>query len=403
MSKRLLSIMVLLSCVQAAAAGAMAQKVRISAWYWLNSAPRVAWQGDFVTMKKMGFTDVLLCWGIDLAAVGIRIADTKTAIEEAHQAGLGAYLVIWQPTANSLERHPQVQQVDSAGNQLFSFDVFNREWRQTEWKQYLQRVAKAYHNEPGMAGYVFDDSFTEGPIGKPDGPSGTGVVSYGKYEQKHFCGNLPRKSTDPGWDKWVQARAKWWEDWARDTVGSIRQIDPDKSHEIYLEDPAGDALNPNLRNTIGLDFSRVAKYFDAVGAYSSFSYSSSPNSGAKAAQGTREIITKLKKAVGGTKATTYTFWVANPAEEFKPGMAKYPTAEQIREISEAALQSGVHHLDMYGYRIGDYRVRDEDLAKVTPGDGVTYPLTGQFPHKFLWDRPQIQGELSNYLRGLNQK
>lgn len=383
--------------------GAFAQKVRISAWYWLNSAPKVAWPGDFITMKNMGFTDVLLSWGIDVAAVGIRTADTRTAIEAAHRAGLRSYLVVWQPTANSLERRPEFMQVDSAGNQLFSFDVFNPEWRRTEWKQYLQGIAKAYHNEPGMAGYVFDDSFLQGPVGNLDGHGGTGTVSYGKYEQKSFGGELPRKPSDPRWNEWVEAREGWWEDWAKDTVGFIRQIDPDKSHEIYLEDPAGNALNPILRDTIGLDFARVAKHFDAVGAYSSFAYTSSPDSGAKAAEGTRDIISKLKNIVGADKATIYTYWVADPAEELEPGLAKYPTAEQIRLISEAALQSGIHHLDMYGFRIGDYRVNEGNFAQKAPGSGDTYPLTDQFPQKFLWDRPQIQDDLANYLKNLNHE
>src|ERR1700761_3452085 len=80
-----------LSCFSAIARG---QKVRISAWYWLNAAPRVAWEGDFVTMKKMGFTDVVLCWGIDLAAAGQRTADTRAAMEEAYRSGLRSYLVM---------------------------------------------------------------------------------------------------------------------------------------------------------------------------------------------------------------------------------------------------------------------------------------------------------------------
>jgi hypothetical protein len=398
--KRLLGLMLIVLSAGLTSSAAT-PKVRISAWYWLNSAPRVAWDGDFVTMKNMGFTDVLLGWGVDVAAVGLRITDTKAAIEAAHRAGLGAYLVVWQPTGNSLERHPEFQQVDSAGNLLFSFDVFNPTWRQTQWKQYLQTVAKAYHDEPGMAGYVFDDSFLAGPVGVVDGPNGTGMVSYGKYEQEHFRGVLPRKPTDPKWNEWVKTRETWWEDWAKDTVGAIREIDSDTSHEIYLEDPAGDALSSNLVNTVGVDFPRVARYFDAVGAYSGFSYDSSPDSGKKAAQGTEEIIAKLQKIVGADKSTIYTFWVADPAEELGPLPAKYPTAEQIQQICEAALRAGIRHLDMYGYRIGDYRVKAKDWPVMAPGTGATYPLTGQFPQKFLWDRPQVQGQLAKYLLSLN--
>jgi hypothetical protein len=385
------------------AALAQTQPVRISAWYWLNSAPKVDWEGDFVTMRNLGFTDVLMCWGVDLAAAGLRISDTRDAMRWAHRAGIGAYIIVWQPTANSLERRPEFEQVDSAQHHLFSFDVFNADWRRTQWKQYLQRAAKAYGDEPAMAGYVFDDSFLPGPVGAMDGAGGTGIISYGDYERRKFAGDLPTRPTDPRWNEWVKVRQGWWEDWARDTVGFIREVDPNPRHEIYLEDPADDALDPNLRNTLGLDFARVARHFDSVGAYTIFSYDSSPDSGVKAAQTSRDVLTKLRRVVDPNKATIYTFWVANPKEQLQPGAATYPTADQIKLICEAALQSGIRHLDMYGFRIGDYRVSDKDFPSVAPGSGLTYPLTGQFPQKFLWDRPQILEALGTYLRSLNKK
>jgi hypothetical protein len=201
----------------------------------------------------------------------------------------------------------------------------------------------------------------------------------------------------------VKVREGWWEDWARDTVGFIREVDPNLLHEIYLEDPAGDALNPDLRNSVGVDVGRVARQFDYLGAYTDYSFNSSPDSGAKAAHSTRDVLTKLRQAVDPKKATIYTFWVANPDEELKPGPAKYPTVDQIRLICAAALQSGILHLDMYGFRIGDYRVSAKDFPRMTPGSGPTYPLTGQFPQKFLWDRPEILDALGKYLRSLNEK
>jgi len=391
-----------LLCICATAL-AQTPRVRISAWYWLNSAPKVDWEGDFVTMRNLGFTDILMCWGVDLAGVGTRIPDTREAMQWAHRAGLGAYIIVWQPTANSLPRRAVFEQVDSSQHHLFSFDVFNPDWRRTEWKEYLQRVAKAYRDEPAMAGYVFDDSFLPGPVGTMDGPEGTGVISYGDYERHRFAADLPTKPSDPHWNEWVKVRGGWWEDWSRDTVGFIREADPNPRHEIYLEDPADDALNPNLRNTIGLDFGRVARHFDFVGAYTTFSYDSSPDSGRKAAQATHDVLSKLREVVDPNKATIYTFWVANPVEELQPGPAKYPTADQIRLICEAALRSGIQHLDMYGFRIGDYRVSAKDFPKVAPGSGLTYPLTGQFPQKFLWDRPEILDSLGSYLRSLNAK
>ena len=381
-------------------------RVRISAWYWLNSAPKADWQGDFVTMHNLGFTDVVLCWGIDLAALRFkaREADTRQAMRWAQRAGLGAYLVIWQPTANSLKRRPEFEQVDSAGHHLFSFDVFNPEWRHTEWKQYLQEVARAYGKEPAMRGYIFDDSFTEGPVRDPYGKAGTGIVSYGNYERRQFGEPLPRKPSDPRWNEWVKVREGWWEDWARDTVRFIREVDPNPKHIIYLEDPAGNALNPNVKNTIGLDLTRVARHFDAVGAYTYASWDSSPKSGDQVAQHTTDVLTQLQKVIDPAKLRIYTFWVANPPEERKPGPARYPTVEQIRQICQAALQLGIHDLDMYGYRIGDYRVTSNaTLIKFSPGTGPRYPLTDQFPMKFLWDRPQIHDALATYLKSLNSK
>lgn len=381
---------------------ANAQKVRISAWYWLNSAPKVTWQGDFVTMKNMGFTDVVLSWGIDVSACSYRTADTKYAIREAHAAGLGAYLVIWQPVANTLTRKPNFQQVDSAGHELYSFDVFNPAWRDTEWKKYLQSIAFAYHEIPGFAGYVLDDSFLEGPIEHLGGARGTGTVSYGEFEKKHFTGDLPRSTGDLRWPEWVSARENWWVAWAQDTVNFIRQIDPDKAHQIYVEDPAGNALNPNLKNTIGLDFGRVAKYFDAVGAYSSFGYSAGSDNTKEVTEKTHHIIAEVQNIIGPSKGQIYTFWVADSADELKPGPAIFPTVDQIKSICQAALESGVHHLDMYGFRIGDYRVSAEDFQAKSPGRGAIYPLTGQFPQKFLWDRPEIESGLAQYLLSLNR-
>lgn len=398
--KRWMSSVTLVSCITGALFG-QPPRIRISAWYWLNSAPKVDWQGDFITMRNLGFTDVLLCWGIDLAGAALRTRDTRQAMEWAHQAGLGAYIVVWQPTANSLGRHPEFMQVDSAGHYLYSFDVFNRAWRDEEWKPYLQKIVRAYRNEPAMAGYVFDDSFLEGPVGGMDGRSGTGTISYNRYEKHQFGTPLPRKPGDPRWSEWTRARERWWEDWARDTTGAIRALDPNPQHEIYLEDPAEDALNPDRRNTIGLDFARVARYFDAVGAYTAYTWTSSPDSGERGAAHARDVLARLRKVVDPKKMSIYTFWVANPAEEFTTIPAKYPTADQIRLICQAAIRAGIHHLDMYGYRIGDYRATALTLPKLTPGSGPTYPLTGQFVGKFLWDRPDIHGALATYLHSLN--
>jgi hypothetical protein len=353
----------------------------------------VDWEGDFVTMRNLGFTDVVLGWGIDAAAFATRIEDSRDALEWAHRAGIGAYLVMWHPSGNSLERDPQFQFKDSSGKVLRTFDVFNPEWRETQWKEYLQRVANAYKDEPALSGYVFDDSFEVG---------GNGVVSYGNHERRDFGKELPQQSTDPNWKEWVDLRASWWEDWASETTKFIRQADPNREHEIYIEDTDWQIFNTKLRDTVGLDFLRVARHFDAVGAYTTGAWDSSPESGTKVAKQTGKVLRDLRAMMGPNTQIIYTFWVANIAEELQPGAAHFPSTEQIRLICDAALQAGIKHLDMYGFRIGDYRVSSpEEFKQKAPGTGPNYPLTGQFKQKFLWDRPEILDDLGRYLHSLN--
>jgi hypothetical protein len=365
--------------------------VRISAWYWLNSAPKASWEGDFVTMKHLGFTDVLLCWGLDLAGIATRKAETKQAMQWAHKAGIGVYLIVWQPHANSLKRMPEFMQVDAKGKRLNGFDVFNPEWRSTQWKAYLQEIARTYGSEPAMSGYAFDDSF------------GGANVSYGPFEEKAFGGPLPKSPADAGWDKWTKMRNDWWEDWAKDTVNYIRAMDPNPDHEIYLEDNISGITNKASHANTGVDFGRVAKHFDAVGGYTVPKWTSEPGSDAEAIKLTDDAIKIVRDMAGPDKSIIYTFWTANHIEEREPGPAKHPTASEIQKVCDEALKLGVHHLDMYGYRIGEYKVTAEEMERMMPVEPAPYILTGQFPQKFMWDRPEIQADLGTYLRSLNQK
>jgi len=393
MRKRLINYcaIIILCATTAARAQESKPQVRVSAWYWLNSAPKADWEGDFTTMKNLGFTDALLCWGLDLAGIVTRKADTKQAMQWANKAGIGVYLIVWQPSANSLTRVPKFMQVDANGKQLETFDVFNPQWRSTQWKGYLQDVAKTYGSEPAMSGYVFDDSF------------GGANISYGAFEEKAFGGPLPRKPGDPKWDDWTKARQGWWEDWAKDTTQFIRAMDTDAQHEIYLEDGIGSVINPKLHANNGVDFARVAQYFDAVGGYTVPTWTTNLDSEKKALKLTENAIESVRKMVGPKKQIIYSFWSANASEERKPGPAVFPSADQLRQVCEQALKLGVSHLDMYGFRIGEYNATRQEMARMMPAEPAPYILTGQFPQKFLWDRPEIQTELGTYLRGLNQK
>jgi hypothetical protein len=109
-----------------------ASTLRISAWYWLNAAPREEWDRDFRKMAELGFTHVDLCWGLDAAAWALRVEDTRFALRACRRAGLGAYFIVWHPVHNSLARSPEFQQVDPAGHLRFAFNTFNAKWRESQ-------------------------------------------------------------------------------------------------------------------------------------------------------------------------------------------------------------------------------------------------------------------------------
>ncbi|MBS1814634.1 MAG: hypothetical protein JSS87_07145 [Acidobacteria bacterium] len=365
-------------------------KVRISAWYWLNSAPKTDWSHDFTEMRKLGFTDVLMCWGVDLTGIVTRKHDTLEAMDKAHKAGLGIYLIVWQPVANSMHRDPKFMQITAEGKVLDSFDVFNPEWRNTEWKRYLQDVAHTYRDVPGFRGYAFDDTF-----------GGSAAISYGAWEEKAFGAPLPRTPNDARWNEWVKARNQWWEDWAIDTVRFIRDIDPNPAHVLYVEDSINSLVNPKRPALLGWDLGRTMKHFDAVGGYTVSTWTSDPNSPAEVAKKNGEAIKIIRKVVPG-KPIIFTFWTANQREERLPGPAVHPTAEEIIAICQEALRLGVKHLDMYGYRIGEFKVTKEQMAQQMPPEPAPYQITGQFPQKFMWDRPELFEKLGKYLRSLNR-
>src|SRR5207249_1273405 len=139
------------------------QRLRISAWYWLNSIEKSQWEQDFKSAADTGFTDMVLCWGLDSAAVSLQKENTRLALTLCQRFGMKAYLLVWHPSHNSLTRQPDFQQVDNRGNRLFTFNLFHRQWRSTQWKEYLQNVANAYKDHPALAGYLFDDTFGPGP------------------------------------------------------------------------------------------------------------------------------------------------------------------------------------------------------------------------------------------------
>ncbi len=382
------------------------EPIRISAWYWLNAAPRTEWEADFRNMSRLGFTDVALCWGLDSAAWRFRVDDTRFAMDLIQKSGMGAYLIVWHPVHNSLPRKPEFQQMDAGGKLRFSFDTFNAEWRNTQWKEYLQKVAKLYSGHAAFAGYIFDDTFGMGGISTIDGgpgDPGQQYISYNSYDIKLFGRKPPKSPADPGWDKWNDARAGWWADWSRDTMRFIREVDQNPKHEIYVEDSINTIFSPKIRDRVGLDFGRAAAPWDAVGAYTEPKWDEKGSSAMNQAELTRSVLEKTRAAVGPGKKIIYTFWSGNIAELRTPGPAKFPTVPQIRDICEAALSVGIRHLDMYGYRIGDFLVTAQNWPQKRPPEKGPYPLTDPFPKKYLYDRTELHEDLRTYLQSLKNR
>ncbi len=418
------------------------ENLRISTWYWLNSIEKEKWEQDFELIAKSGFTDLVLCWGLDGAGVATQKANTKFALDLCQKNNLKVYLFVWHPTHNSLPRQAEFQQVDSKGNLLFTFNLFHRKWRATIWKNYLQEVASTYHVHPAFAGYVFDDTFAIGPIGSFGGSEDNrgDFVSYSAYDKENFrewlkekYQNLdklnevwkekfedwqkiepPRVITEKNtsvWQDWTLARKSWLREWAEETVKFIREIDKNYAHEIYVEDLAQvlglkgvnslESFRPiTLKDTFGLDFGDVTEPFDAVCGYTFFTWDS-PEALDKAIVSTKEVLQATRKQVGNNKKIIHTFW-ASELDFNKPLPLKYPNAEQIASIAKLAISLGIMHVDYYGFRIGDWRVNEEEWIKLRPGTSEKYPITKPMKDRFLCDRLEVLKALSEIHQELKQ-
>jgi hypothetical protein len=418
------------------------ESLRISTWYWLNSIQKEKWEEDFQTIAKAGFTDVVLCWGLDAAAMAKQKNNTKQALELCQKNNLKAYLFVWHPTHNSLPREAEFQQVDSKGNLLFTFNLFHKKWRSTVWKSYLQEIADTYHSESAFAGYVFDDTFGIGPIGSFGGSEeGRGdFVSYSPYDKENFRVWLknkyqsidklnaawgekfeswekidpPRSITEKNsqsWEDWTLARRDWLGEWARETVTFIREIDKDPKHEIYVEDLAQvlgltgsksqESFRPiTVKDSIGLDFGYVMQHFDAVCGYTFFTWDNA-QALEKAINTTKEVLLATRKQLGSDKKIIHTFW-ASELDFNKPLPLKYPDAGQIVSIAKLAMSLGIKHVDYYGFRIGDWRVNEEEWKNLRPSNSENYPVTKPMKDRFLCDRADVLKALSENHKELNK-
>ncbi len=407
------------------------KKVRFSVWYWLNAVPREKWSDDFSTIAKNGFTDVILCWGYDLSAFRLRKQDSLEALEICRRNNLGAFLLIWHPIHNSLllEADPEHLQVDNLGNRRFSFNLFSPEWRNSQWKTYLQDLAFTYKASEAFSGYALDDSFALGPIssfGGVEGVKAGDFVSYSESDAERFREWLrsryetlsrlndnwasdysdwsdltPPKTIDNEsiWKDWTDARTEWLEDWARDTMRFIREVDSDPDHIVYIEDLASvlgtesskSDFSPrpiNVVDAMGLRFGQVTRHFDRLGAYTMPSSVDSEDALEKALELTDAVVEETIAQAGSADQLVYTFWISDSKQVSSPGPVTRPTAEEIWKVSELAIEKGVNHIDYYAFDVGGASLVDEaEWKRYLPGSDANYPLAKQFRQTWLKDRP----------------
>jgi hypothetical protein len=286
-------------------------------------------------MAKLGFTHVDLGWGLDTAALALRVDDTNYALRACRRAGLGVYFIVWHPVDNSLPRRPEFQQADVLGRLRFAFNTFNPEWRETQWKQYLETLARLYAQDPAFAGYIFDDSFEIGRSGVSGGPGGAPaerMISYSADDLRRLGKVPPRQPSDPDRALWTRARAGWGEDWAQDTNRCIREVDANRDHEVHLEDGAW-VLSQRAQNTAGVDFGRAAKHFDRVGAYTVARWDDEPDSGQRAVEQTVRV---LEKDAGDRRA--------RQADHFHLLGGQHPGTAQARAGEVSHFRTDSRHL-----------------------------------------------------------
>lgn len=394
----LLSVAIALQTCPVSAASP-SPRVRVSCWYWLNSTPKSHWAADFKAMKQLGLTDVVMVWGLDATAFSTRLTDSHQAIADADRAGLGSYLFVWHARHNAMHHEPRYQQVDAGGHVLYAFDTFNPRWRQGQWRDYLQSLAREYGKQKGLAGYIFDNCFAIGNIGAIDGEAPKpkdSYLAYGRFEQAQFGRHLPLGTDDPSWPAWTRMREQWWADWAEDTQKAIRSIDIDPGHKIILED-GDNTIDPDAQTRAGFKLRSVATHFDVMSAYLAPRYSSGSQD-KELGVVTSTYLNKMRAAIPDGKELALSLRLSDGDTEDLPGHADKPTLDQITKCIDAALKLGVRNIDLYGYRMGVYHLDGPGWHKFQPGHGLTYPLTGEIKGKFLADRPELWVGLAEYLQ-----
>lgn len=361
-------------------------------WYHLNSGPREEWEEDIHNIRALGYDYIVVCWGKNAVLLREKVEDTLEMMAICDRCGLGVYLCVWSGNMMYPYLGEDNHQMDDKGCIRNFYNLWNHEWRNGVYKEYLQDVARSYCHCPALKGYHFDDTFASYDVKQRTGGRYTSyhrqdverfqcwlkerypdVFTLNRFlSSEHYYGidhpqyqswNEIEPPTDPEshlWLEWYLARSHWYEDWARETSEFIREIDP--LHELYVED--GGRIAGIRRELRGIDLARIAKHFDVVALYEMPFGFEQPEVDMDPIHSVIDYVVSSTRRLAPGKQIGTCYHVYPPLG--KDISWPYPDMAQIESMTEQAIKSGADKVEQYAYRTIDWRLKDVPAYPVMP-------------------------------------
>lgn len=179
-----------------------------------------------------------------------------------------------------------------------------------------------------------------------------------------------------------------------DTVKFIRTIDPNPTHIFYVEDFIGSLTDPEKPARLGLDLGRVFQDFDAVAVTPCLVGSRMPILPRASCKSTLTQSKLCASSPARRRGSYLPFGQQMSERNDCPTPQNIPAADDSIAICRTALSLGIRHLDMYGYRIGEYCATRQQMHDLVPPEPAPYRVTGQFPQRFLYYRLEVKEGLA---------
>ena len=348
---------------------------RFHTWYMINCEEESTWKKDFADMKALGF-DCVALWNVvpegkegrwDFTEIVRDVPLTKRAIQAAHEAGLKAFLGIWNPKNMGLV--PQAHRpVSNTGETPNRPNIYSERWQREYWVPLLQGIRRDFAACPGYAGIVFDDAMS-------CTDDASVIYSYGPEDEARFADflestygsvaslNLQYHRADAPWTSFADVKpprtaagsAKLWKDWMlargewshRFAAATRAALGPE-SEIIYID---MDYYIDRSAMTYGHDTAGMVPSFDRYGPYIAQDFAQMPE--ADLLRHVRRVIAE-QRAVCPPEKLHFCTWV-NGQTKLEP-MPK----ELIRKVVKEIMDAGIHDITFYVYKVHDWRIMGTD-------------------------------------------